>query len=1119
MNILLISQCSKNALTETRRILDQFAERRGDRTWQTAITRQGLETLHGLLRKTARKNTAVACHWIRGKDHSELLWIVGDVRQFNERGATPTNITERDVLRTGDENDWHTAEIIRLLAALAALFHDLGKANEFFQKKLTSKQAIADAYRHEWVSLRLLEAFVADAENDAVWLNRLADLADQPESLLETLTARLKKDGVDQNPRSPFDCKPKAMPPLAQIVGWLVVSHHRMPTQWGEAFNPGVFGKMPAHITARWCGARPESAEKDKQACWKFNALALDSRHWRQRAQHTTKALLKHPGLVENGAALLDNPYVIHLSRLALMLADHYYSNLPRHDCYGDVPPKKGKPLYANTGDDKKPKQRFDEHLIGVEVNTRKIVRALPDLAVQLGRIAHRSLRKPTKNPRFRWQNRAFELAEGLRRKTESQGFFGVNMASTGYGKTIANARILYGLADPKLGARYTIALGLRTLTLQTGDVYRDELGLDSAVLAVMVGGGAVRELHELGRAEESKLAQTGSESSAGLLPESEHEYVHYEGSLDGVLNRWLEGDRNNPKQFRRNINAKKLLYAPILACTIDHLMHACESLRGGHQIAPMLRLMTADLVLDEPDDFDIGDLPALTRLVHWAGMLGSRVLLSSATLPPALVEGLFAAYLAGRTVYHANRGIPGQLANVCCAWIDEFDSEDPSDHASPETFAHAHGQFVGKRLAKLASQEVRRRAEILPLPISPTKDLATLCGEFAKHCLGQAHRFHTLHRSQPDPCSGKRVSIGIIRMAHINELVETAKAIYALGAEALHHIHLCVYHSQHPLLVRSGIEKYLDGLLNRKAESQNPLALFDKPELISLLESAPEPEQFVIVLATAVAEVGRDHDYDWAIVEPSSLRSIIQLAGRVRRHRAGECAETNLCLLDTNLSHLQKPNQAAFCKPGFESEHFPLNSHSLQALLNPEQLARIDASARICEGAELHPQDNLADLEHGRLRDLMQTGAKQTPVHLWWKSPANNHSRAHLCGELQRHQPFRDDKEGRTRFVVKADKDGRPEFWRVEGRDEPMTNQTRTQFEIIGNDELAQGPRISFFGEPDYLEALEDLAERLEMETDRCAERFGVVDLPGKTGKEQWRYHPALGFSRRQNK
>ena len=31
MNVLFVSQCSKRALTETRRILDQFAERCGER--------------------------------------------------------------------------------------------------------------------------------------------------------------------------------------------------------------------------------------------------------------------------------------------------------------------------------------------------------------------------------------------------------------------------------------------------------------------------------------------------------------------------------------------------------------------------------------------------------------------------------------------------------------------------------------------------------------------------------------------------------------------------------------------------------------------------------------------------------------------------------------------------------------------------------------------------------------------------------------------------------------------------------------------------------------------------------------------------------------------------------
>src|SRR6185312_13149858 len=100
------------------------------------------------------------------------------------------------------------------------------------------------------------------------------------------------------------------------------------------------------------------------------------------------------------------------------------------------------------------------------------------------------------------------------------------------------------------------------------------------------------------------------------------------------------------------------------------------ESLRAGRQIAPMLRLMSSDLVLDELDDYDLDDLPALTRLMHWAGLLGSRVVLSSATLPPALVEGMFMAYRAGRRHYKRNRGRDGggeRPVEVPCLWTDEF--------------------------------------------------------------------------------------------------------------------------------------------------------------------------------------------------------------------------------------------------------------------------------------------------------------------------------------------------------------------------------------------------------------------------------------------------------------
>lgn len=1079
MNVLLIAQCSKNALAETRRILDQFAERRGDRTWQTAITQQGLDTLHRLLRQSARKNTAVACHWIRGKDHSELLWIVGDARQFNTRGATPTNTTARDVLRAGDENDWHTAEDIRLLASLAALFHDLGKASDAFQKKLSHHTPTADPYRHEWVSLRLFTAFVG-RDSDEAWLTRLADL---PANGGDEWLTRLVRDGRDLRPQGPL----ARLPPLAQAIGWLVVSHHRLPTAPAD-LPSAALRRLPDDIESAWCGSR-EATEKAIAACWSFKkGLPYQSRHWREHAGKAARALLRRPGLLRGN--LLDDPYILHIARLGLMLADHYYSSGPSHDRYGDQVDKK-RALYANTDRNSGAlKQRLDEHLIGVEVNAGRILRALPRMAPQLAHIArHKALRQRSKDARYRWQDRAFDLAEGIRERAARQGFFGVDMASTGCGKTLANGRILYALADPQRGARFIIALGLRTLTLQTGDAYRERLGLGPEDLAVLVGGGALRTLHEQQRKEEEHLARNGAESSADLLPG----HVHYEGSLeDGPLNRWLGA----------NPDAQRLLDAPVLACTIDHLIPATESARGGHQIAPMLRLMSSDLVLDEPDDFSTEDLPALTRLVHWAGLLGSRVLLSSATLPPALIQGLFQAYLEGRRHYQRNRGIPGQPLDVCCAWFDEFSAE-AGDHADEAGFVAAHRAFVERRLGKLAGAEVRRRAVIQPLPIAAGQSREAVCTELAAHLREQLHTLHAHHHSV-DPHSGKRVSLGLIRMANIDPLVAVARALFALGGKAGTHIHLCVYHARHPLLVRSAIERRLDRWLNRK----QPEALFADEAFRQRLDAAPQADQIVVVLATAVAEVGRDHDYDWGIVEPSSMRSIIQLAGRIRRHRPGPCEEPNLYLLDVNVSHLvQGEGRPAFTRPGFENSHFPLKSHHLTDLLSAQQLAVIDAASRIRERDDPQPARNLADLEHARLRDLMLGGgARQAalPVPLWWTT------RAHLCGELQRRQPFRYDPLGRQRYALLPDDDDEIGFYRLEtdGGTTPVGN-------LWQRVELRPGPRITPWGETDYTEALNTLAEALHLETADCARRFGTLDLPEKGAEQGWLYHPALGFSR----
>ncbi|WAR46887.1 CRISPR-associated helicase Cas3' [Methylomonas rapida] len=98
MMVTFVSQCQKKALARTRRVLDAFANRIGDNTWQTVITEEGLIAVKTLLRKTATKNTAVACHWIRSRSRSELVWVVGNREQFNSQGIVPVNTTTKELI-------------------------------------------------------------------------------------------------------------------------------------------------------------------------------------------------------------------------------------------------------------------------------------------------------------------------------------------------------------------------------------------------------------------------------------------------------------------------------------------------------------------------------------------------------------------------------------------------------------------------------------------------------------------------------------------------------------------------------------------------------------------------------------------------------------------------------------------------------------------------------------------------------------------------------------------------------------------------------------------------------------------------------------------------------------
>ena len=167
------------------------------------------------------------------------------------------------------------------------------------------------------------------------------------------------------------------------------------------------------------------------------------------------------------------------------------------------------------------------------------------------------------------------------------------------------------------------------------------------------------------------------------------------------------------------------------------------------------------------------------------------------------------------------------------------------------------------------------------------------------------------------DKATGKQVSIGVMRLANVNPCIELSKYMLACDLPSDIDLRLITYHARQVMLIRSLQEAYLDALLNRK-QDRTPLS---DSVLRSHLAQSTKSHVVFIVVASPVAEVGRDHDYDWAVIEPSSMRSIIQMAGRIRRHRnpsPNQCGP-NIAIANYNYVAFVRGQNEAFVRPGFE--------------------------------------------------------------------------------------------------------------------------------------------------------------------------------------------------------
>ena len=950
MHATFISECALKGLARTRHVLDGYAHRVGERTWMTPITWDGLEAVRSQLRQVATRHMAVSCFINDGRDQAKHLWTVGHRGVFGDKGRVVVNTTTaRAFSQSGAVLPTDLPRGLRmasLLASAAGYAHDFGKAFQLFQLKLRDLGPRKDAVRHEWISHQvLLQGILESDDPKASWAR-----ATQIPSVirLDQESFRLGLDG-----------------PMAAL-SYLVYTHHRMPGDVGDSEGTELLSEK-TYVSEDWPShARHlvpmgqidrsviESVRKN------FNRLTALSSDPLQPVPREPDTSSSQPDTALRWRAIAS------VARVALILADHSVSSLV-------LPAPKEKTegvLYANTTREEDGSRRLNQtlnwHLHEVGGLAGRILakmhgfrpEGLSDTVRQaLRSTAERSLTEPSL-ARFQWQAKSAHSLS-LAQQCERLPTLVFNIAGTGCGKTRGNVLIADALRRGE-SLRLATGLNLRTLTLQTRDAYANQLGIRGGELACILGSAAATLLHEAKVAAVQELnkgpAKTSSTEGFGAIASEDEDGNEFEPEFEAigesdVAPPWLDAFlQKNPKM-------KALITTPVVVCTMDFLVAAGDPTRQGNHGLTMLRLMSSDLILDEIDSYDPKGLVAVTRVVTAAAMWGRNVIASSATLSRPVAKALWEAFDLGLRMGHALEVLSSAKGRQ--ALVDDAHDADLQSLDSVESFVAWYQDAIAMRCASMGKRSLRP-CELIEWDRSDGEGTGGSSNQIqraheaiARACL----TMHDRHRwSVVLGAHEHKVSFGLVRIANITQAVATAKAL----SLALPQARVACYHAQLPRMQRHLMEFVLDGVLQRSDVTLSDADRLSRyPEVIDAIRSDRSQglnETVFIVVATPVEEVGRDHDFDWGVLEPSSTQSLVQTAGRINRHRLRELDSPNVAIMRWNFANMFGRSRC-FTRPGLESEEAPFGTQDLADIINWPSLreaGQIDARLRY-EG-EVHP-------------------------------------------------------------------------------------------------------------------------------------------------------------------
>ena len=942
MIITIISECEKKSWIKTRRIVSSYLFQIGRRVWQGHISEEGLKDLSLELKKSSSKNTSIICHRHKGTKSSKVEWIIGNKKRFNEDGLF--SYSQRNIISKYEIYKNSELLLLKEITGLSGLLHDLGKGVHGFQQKLVKaknkEQFNQDIARHELIST-ILSSFILDKLQSIKNSSDIKDLFNNEglNSLTEFkdyLFNSLKKDDLNirdvegENPilENIFTLNNWENKTIESSILWLVLTHHKLPMgkiiESSERNGRKVIKKeFSKNVYIYQYLNLKEGMTVDKEFFnIQSNKMPWNSSQWCNKAFYHIKNIQNLIKKLDTHN-LFNNDYfiynLIYKARTSLIYAD-YIESINKDKCLiqdSDIL------LYANTYIDDTDKKIFWGDNLGLHLEKvgKSSLNFFDRIFMRgddfLKRLKYLSIKdrpeqlKITNNissdSNFYWQN---AIANNLKKILKDNnandigGFFGILLSKTGSGKTKASPTILNAISS-KL--RFSLALGMRTLTTQSYNVYLSDLiGFNKNDVALLIGSRSLDM-------SKNEILYSGSDTI-----EMDNEELTVVSEEQDVQTELLE-------MYSKSKDID-LISSPISVMTIDHIIKAVSCKKGvDHKI--VLHLMNTDLILDEVDDYDATDMVSIEKLIYLSASFGRKIIISSATTSSSIIENLSESYRLGYEMYKKTTDSKNDASYAFMSHMKPYLTIKKSN--KKEDILKEYNSFLENFTKSIEKENVKHIAKQIDIS---NKENSFCFNILDSECIN-------LHKDNfiIDPKTNKELSFGFVRFNNVNSAQDYAFHLSKSNSFNNYEVKILCYHSKMLLSSREKTESFLNEVLNRNVKNPWDHGLIKKE-----LKKTSKKGIIYIISTTNIQETGRDHDYDWMISEPIGNKSLIQSCGRVGRHRHHLIAkEPNIGVLTKTLRGYNG-DRVPFGFPGIESDFVSKNDRSIKYKVSSDISANI---------------------------------------------------------------------------------------------------------------------------------------------------------------------------------